>query len=232
MKIVSRVFLFLVITFLAGMFLVSLIFRDRRPQIYFAAKSGNIRQLAQHVAQITNVNELIVCYISGHRYAPLLSVVVNGGHPDAVEFLLKHGANPNQFDSSDHPPLSAAIGREWNESSRQILEMLLKAGADPNLHYGSEYHYTPLIDAASLGQLEAVRILLSNKADVSATNKVGQTALHLVGRNTELAQVLITAGANPQAPDADGSTPMDYMTRDGYTNTLVVLSNALLNRRK
>jgi ankyrin repeat protein len=123
-----------------------------------------------------------------------------------------------------------AIGRIRNdvtpEKQMQIFRMLLKAGADPNMPAASDYRYTPLIDAASLGQAEIARVLLDAGADVKATNKVGQTALHLVGDKVEVAKVLLVAGADIKARDSSGLTPVDYAIRDANTNTLGIFTNA------
>ena len=112
----------------------------------------------------------------------------------------------------------------------QIFKMLLSVGADPHAPAPTNYRYTPLIEAASLGEADMFRALLSLKADVRATNKVGQAALHLAGGHTEVVNLLLAAGADVTAPDDHGETPIDYATRQGYTNTLTILTNALANQ--
>lgn len=57
---------------------------------------------------------------------------------------------------------------------------------------------SPVADAAMLGQVEAVRALLDQGADVNAAQGDGMTALHWAaeGRSAEMADLLIAAGAN------------------------------------
>jgi ankyrin repeat protein len=208
--------------------LIGTAFRDRRPPIYFAAETGDTNSIAGWLALGSNVNSFITCYKNGHRYASLLHVAVLGGHPDAVDFLLRRGANPNQFDSSSDPPLRFAIGRDRGTVSSQIVQMLIKAGANPNLPYGSGYHYTPLIDASALGQTQIMKILLDEGADINATNKYGATALHLAGWHPEGINLLLAAGANPNTRDAHGDTPFEYALRIGHTNSAATLANALV----
>lgn len=107
-----------------------------------------------------------------------------------------------------------------------MLTMLLKAEASPNLRASWDYNATPLIKAASLGEPDVVAILLAAGAEVNATNKIGQTALHLA-KNAEVARLLIAAGADQAARAADGQTPASRTVREGYPDGLVLFTNAL-----
>jgi ankyrin repeat protein len=105
----------------------------------------------------------------------------------------------------------------------EILELLLKKGADPNKH-GLGYRNTPLIEAAAYGTTQTVSLLLAAGAAVNATNLNGATAFHRA-RTPEIAQMLITAGADPNLRDTQGETPVDIWASRGYTNVLTALSN-------
>jgi ankyrin repeat protein len=235
MKVFIRIFVILGCLFLGFIIFVGTVYRDRRPRIYFAAESGDTNAIAQYLALGSNVNANINCYPFSERVerAPLLDVAVQNGQIETINFLLSNGANPNQVDFRGDPPIMWAIGRVANhvspvspEKHLQIFKMLLAAGASPNAPAASEYRYTPLIEAASLGQTQIVRELLAVGANVNGTNKIGQTALHLSGRHADVTKLLLLAGADPKAKDASGATPIDYMIRDGYTNALAVLTNA------
>ena len=54
-----------------------------------------------------------------------------GDRPDLVRLALTHGANPDAIDNYETPLARAAKGIE--PQSVEIVDMLLKAGADPNL---------------------------------------------------------------------------------------------------
>lgn len=242
MKTLLGILLALVCLTITAIIFFAIIFRDKRPQVYFAAAKGDTNYIGQYLASGGDVNRAVICYPAGHRYAPLLDVAVENGRLDTIDFLLKSGAKPNQPDSTGDTPLMWVIGRIGNHVPLgmrvQILKMLLKAGADPNLKASSEYNYAPLLEAASLGESQMVSILLAAGADVNATNKIGQTALHLAN-NAEAARLLIAAGANRDArytyvmpADRERSasvtnveTPVESAVRKRRFDVLAVLTN-------
>lgn len=78
---------------------------------------------------------------------------------------------------------------------------------------------TPLTDggmtglhiAWSRGDLEAAEIFLDAGADISATDKLGRTALHFaasIGTNLELIELLVNKGAQVNAQSTGGETPL------------------------
>ena len=226
MNFLLKLFLILIGLIITIVILFAISLRERRPQIYFATENGDTNTIEQYLTSGSNVNEMIVCYPFGHRYAPLLDIAVEYGQLNAVKFLLKKGANLNLADSNGNTPLIQAT---WNvekmgETNLEILKTLLNAGADPNLKASSEYGWTPLISAAELGQSEMVSILLTAGADVNATNNIGQTALHLAG-NAEVAKLLISAGADSAIRAVDGTTPTDMAIRNHRFDVLKVLTN-------
>jgi uncharacterized protein len=86
-------------------------------------------------------------------------------------------------------------------------------------------------DAAMKGHRDAVRALLLRKADVNTPQIDGTTALHWAVRSddTELADMLIRAGANPSAANREGVTPMQLAAMNGSASMLVRLIKAGAN---
>jgi ankyrin repeat protein len=72
-------------------------------------------------------------------------------------------------------------------------------------------------DAAMRGDLQAVRTLLNQKADVNGTQTDGATALHwaVYRDNLELLDLLIGAGANPRVTNRAGVSPLSLAARYG-----------------
>jgi ankyrin repeat protein len=225
MRALVRILLFLGLLFWTAVALFFIVHRDRRPAIYFAAEGGDTNALAQYLARGSNVNDAVICYVYGVRTAPLLHIAASSGQSNAVRLLLKKEANPNLQDFSGDTALLAVIGRGENEAAVQVLRMLLKAGADPNLKSSSRF-WTPLILSSDLGEAQIVRALLAGGADVHATNRQGSTPLHFAG-NAEVARLLIAAGADraARAGGADGETPADSAVRLGHFDALTVITN-------
>src|SRR5437762_10179290 len=72
-------------------------------------------------------------------------------------------------------------------------------------------------DAAMHKDKTAVRMLLEKKTDVNAPQPDGTTALHWAARwdDLEMAGTLIRAGANAQAANRLGTTPLFLATVNG-----------------
>lgn len=232
-----RFLLLLACLFLAAVVLFAVVNRDRRPRIYFAAESGDTNALAHYLASGSNINDGVVCYIYGHRTAPLLHIAVESGQVGAVSFLLDHGANPNLRDSSGDTCLYRAIGVGESGADLQVVQLLLKAGADPNLRSG-QFGWTPLMHATVLSCTNMARTLVAAGADVNAPAAGGATPLHYV-ENPDIARLLISAGANRSAtctwvrgypPVTNVATPADTALAERRFDVLAVLTNEPLHR--
>ena len=72
-------------------------------------------------------------------------------------------------------------------------------------------------DAAMKSNRDALRALLEKKADVTAAQADGTTALHWVARwdDLEMAGLLIRAGADVKAANRDGATPLFLASQNG-----------------
>jgi ankyrin repeat protein len=85
---------------------------------------------------------------------------------------------------------------------------------------------SPVADAAMRGDVATVRSLLQGGADVNETQGDGMTALHWAARNdnTELADILIYAGANLDAGTRIGNyTPLHVAAREGNAGVAEIL---------
>jgi ankyrin repeat protein len=156
--------------------------------------------------------------------SPLLLAIMNS-HWDAAMLLIEAGADIKQWDTFGQTPLLAIIPRHQNRSldpgehfdkhnGTEVLESLLKNGADVNfglflrpakqrggpLSRGT----TPLILAASQGDVEVIKLLLANGADATLAQADLQTPLSSIagarGQPDTLVEgvkILLAAGADP-----------------------------------
>lgn len=97
---------------------------------------------------------------------------------------------------------------------KDVVEVLLDHGADPNpsaKRYGEE---TPLHLTAKYGHQDVSEVLIRRGASVSAGNYKGNTPLHRAATagNKHVAQVLLRYYADPSAKGENGETPLHAAT--------------------
>jgi ankyrin repeat protein len=124
-----------------------------------------------------------------------------------VETLLKAGATINDdLDNEECNPLTRAAVN----GNRTVFEFLLTKGGKPDVIdiFGQQ----PLQRATRSSLEKGVRVLLDAKADVNfREEKFGMTALHYAAAtndNTTIAQLLLDHGADINAKDDTGTTPI------------------------
>lgn len=103
--------------------------------------------------------------------------------------------------------LMEAIRREDTHAALAALE----AGADPNYRQQWRGGQTPLIAAASEGNLTVTKALIARGANVNAevTDDDGMTALHhATWSSSEVSKALLEVGANPNARYMEGWTAL------------------------
>lgn len=154
--------------------------------------------------------------------------------PELAKALLDHGADPNARVKTDYPDHTRAPFRQTNPISligatpfflaaaagdAGLMRILVDKGANPSLSLADDT--TPLMAAAGAGRVQdfsadeephsvdAVKLALELGANVNATNRSGQTALHaaaFTGVNGTV-QLLADHGANVNPRDKIGQTP-------------------------
>ncbi len=193
-------------------------------------------------------------------------------HFDFASYLIKAGADVNRWDIFGQTPLYVAIdmntlprgGRpdlpsEDFTTGLQVAGQLLAAGANPNIQLKLRPQYrnyifdrggdqvlstgaTALLRAAKGGDVEAVRLLIRYKADLSLANDGGVTPLMAAagsghGNNptrgrfktdeegAACAKLLIEAGVNPnEAVARSGATALHAAAQHGWNETIKVLA--------
>jgi ankyrin repeat protein len=141
---------------------------------------------------------------------------IKAGEVEKVEDFLKRGIDPNQKDPSENKfgvvcgisPLCYAMDNQ--ERGRQLAEVLLRHGADPNIRRNAGI--SALHDAAMNGRADIAELLIEQGAEVDVRDDSGykSTPLHEAcdEGHVNVAKVLLKHGANVNAPDKDGNTPI------------------------
>ena len=120
------------------------------------------------------------------------------GDVESVRRLLSEGTPVDQFDTTDaYGRETTALYKATMAGRTEVVEFLLKVGADPTLRARKrESILNPLQVAAKFGRADILRMFLEHGADPNAAGR-DSTALHVAttSRKSEIVQMLLDAGA-------------------------------------
>ena len=87
---------------------------------------------------------------------------------------------------------------------------------------------TPLMEAASSGFVEIVKLLLQHDADITAQSSSGNTALHYaaIGGHQDVVRLLLEHGANIEEHNENGHTPLMEAAAHGQVGVGKILLEA------
>eukprot|EP00397_Hematodinium_sp_SG-2012_P009081 GEMP01009155.1.p1 GENE.GEMP01009155.1~~GEMP01009155.1.p1 ORF type:complete len:651 (+),score=146.15 GEMP01009155.1:143-2095(+) len=165
-----------------------------------------------------------------------LHLAAEQGLPSTVTHLLEHGADVNAIDDSGCTVLHwacapGAIGATPGHIDSIMSLLFFKANLETR---DTGRGRTPLLFAADEGYSDVCRVLLEQKADVTATDSDGFTALHWAcapnvteqgGDEDHLGtiKILLDHRADIEAQGTDGKTPLQYAQEEGHTAVLKLL---------
>lgn len=142
-----------------------------------------------------------------------LAMAAGNGHLAVARLLLAHGADPDTLCNSSH---ETALVKACLRADDAMVDLLLAHGASPNgissaNAQGIDYFDFPLARAHSAVVVER---LLAAGADINASNRYGETALHWLAEaeNDNEVQLgalesLLRHGADPRRCDMHGRAP-------------------------
>ncbi len=172
--------------------------KDGRAVLGWAAQNGDVSVVNALIEAKANLN-----HVDGVGHTPLMRAA-DTGQVEVLKALAKAGADLNVKEPHEGRTalfLAAASGHE------AIVKALLEAGADPNI-LDSDGDSVVLI-ATQYGYAGVVKALAEGKAELNRSNIVYTPLSYAVEQsNKEMIEVLLNAGADPNAKTEGGRTPL------------------------
>jgi len=167
------------------------------------------------------------------------------GHTELLQQLLKQGGNidelteiDNDLEQQTQQGRSPLLLVARHNKKIQLLQFLLKNGANPNLqdqipkytalHYiASTPHNNDVNIEIHLGEITQVLLKYGACPNITAPLKQHKTPLHLAAVNNHvyIAEALLKKGADPQASADKGITPIRLAARQGSVDMIHCLLN-------
>jgi len=222
------------------------------PPIIEASKKGHseiVELLLDHGADVEILTEEPFTGRSGNVS---LAVAARGGHTDVVRVLLEHGARvdgpppPQPGDPPYFPgiPLTEAV----ESNSTAAAKLLIDAGANlfPEQVYdgGDNKSISLLHEAAKLDNVDILRLLLDNGYSVDDCFNIDYYVYRGVGSmqpredndtalafaadtgSANAAEFLVGMGANVNAHNNRGWTPLHFAAQNGHNDVATILIEA------
>lgn len=140
-----------------------------------------------------------------------------------IQFIVDIGADVD-YDNGTYTPLVLAVAM----NNVPVVLELVKLNADINKASVGSGKF-PLSLASISGQLNMVKVLLANKANVSKPFLHGNNALHLAAlkNHTELLRFLLFHTSDPNTKNSHDSTPLHIASYHGHSRSCQILLESL-----
>lgn len=165
-----------------------------------AARQGNSRAERASTRLLSRLEDTTTTTVYGW---------IRNGQQDAVKNWLQREVKSAKSLNEPGPDGVTLLQYAVRSGDLPITELLLKAGASPNIAGDGDEH--PLIIASRKGKRQLIERLIDSGASLNATDEEGNTALHLAAAsdNREVVEILLKRGADPVAKNRNGSTAGD-----------------------
>lgn len=167
-----------------------------------------------------------------------LHYAASGGNLSIIEYLIKNGAKVNVVNKLNELPIHMAL-------NSKVVKMLIKYKSKVNVK-DKITGATPLMRNALEDDLDSIKILVKNKADVNLKDSEGVSPLQVACSlgNLEMVKFLVNNKANINNIDKKGDSPLSYAALYHYPKIAKYLlskkakvtektqANAIMNNKK
>ncbi|XP_033725932.1 poly [ADP-ribose] polymerase tankyrase-1-like isoform X2 [Pecten maximus] len=191
---------------------------NNRVPLHYAANAGRADVILFLVQKGSNCN-----IQSASMKTPLMYAVIKGDTL-CVSLLIKAGAD---LDITDEKGTSALHLASFTMPVKHyIVQLLLKGGANVNI--ANKKGATPLMMSVTTRDLALIEMLLDGGADVDKVDAMRRSPIHSVVELSSRAvptitRLLIQRGADINAVDKNGNTPLSKSIRFGRMQTIHML---------
>jgi ankyrin repeat protein len=168
------------------------------------AQDSHIHRLSKSDSMLLQILKLLCCKSFGPPYqASLLYVAAETGLINVTRKLLAIGYNVNQA--------------SWTPNRYPLLTAL--CGPCAWVSFNSRKYYS-----RQGSQLEMIRLLLENGADITLSNSIRQKALHIAcgaWATAEIVELILAVDPNVDARDQDGETALHRACLSSETEAII-----------
>ena len=156
-----------------------------------------------------------------------LFAALESNHRTTIDEILAAGADPTE--KLGMGGVTTLMWLAGHSDDAELAERLIAAGVDPNAVTTNGSKFTALHQAATMGHIAIVRLLLVHHADVNAATALeGDTPLIDAARsgNAEIVMLLLKTGADPTARDhrtIPGKTAEDWAIQFSHPDIAAML---------
>ena len=128
---------------------------------------------------------------------------------EAQEYLTRH---PDYVNKRNPKTGATLLHSAVYYDNTEMVEFLLKNGADYNILRSKDLRWTPLQAAAAMSRYEIVLIFLQKGANPNFRDESLRTSLHYAAESStpEMIELLLSWGADIDAKTDSGQTPLCY----------------------
>lgn len=149
----------------------------------------------------------------------LIAACTDNDVPTVRRLLSKNTVSISESTDDGESLLSMACSAGYYELAQVLLAMQAAQVEDKG-----QKDCTPLMEAASAGHVEIVKLLISHNADVNAHCATGNTPLMFAcaGGHVEVVKELLKHGANVEEQNENGHTPLMEAASAGHVEVAKV----------